>query len=253
MEIEYKNRLVAFIDVLGFKNLVYSSSTEPINTYYSFLLSNFQTAVAKRNFDFLLISDSIVIYSNNDIESLSELIKLISFLQAGLLAKGVIVRGAISHGELFVHKANNIIVGTGLINAYNLEAEAKYPRVIIDRSIVSKYYGNSDNAVTNNIMGGLPYVTFDSHNFCPLDYPYLNYGRIFVIYGSNRWIERALALLKNNYYKNEQIEKFAWLRSHIIKSLVEQIDYVKSLDAPNKSEKNRLRRCKKYFADFDAL
>jgi MinD-like ATPase involved in chromosome partitioning or flagellar assembly len=255
MKIEYKNRLVAFIDVLGFKNLVYSSSTEPINTYYSFLLSNFQTAVAKRNFDFLLISDSIVIYSNDDIESLSELIKLISILQAGLLAKGVIVRGAISHGELFVDKANNIIVGTGLINAYNLEAQAKYPRVIIDRLIVSKYYGNSGCAVSHNIVSGVPYVIFDSQNFCPLDYPYLNYGRIFAYYSStsNTPLEKALTLLKNNYYKNEQIEKFEWLRNHIIKSLVAQIDFLMSIAAPSKNGKTRLRICTKYLANFTAL
>jgi hypothetical protein len=253
MKIEYQNRLVAFIDVLGFKNLVYSSSTEPINTYYSFLLSSFQTAVAKRNFDFLLISDSIVIYSNDDIKSLSELIKLVCILQGGLLAKSIIVRGAISHGELFVDKANNIIVGTGLINAYNLEAQAKYPRVIIDRSIVSKYYGNSASAVSNNIVSGLPYVTLDSQNFCPLDYPYLNYGRVFITFGSNRPLEVALNFLKNNYYKNEQIEKFAWLRSHIITSLGEQIDFFKSLDAPSRNEKYKLRRYTKYFADFNAL
>lgn len=253
MEIEYKNRLVVYIDVLGFKNLVYSSSTELINRYYSFLLSNFQAAIAKRNFDYLLISDSIVVYCNNDIESLSELIKSISILQAGLLGKSIIVRGAVSHGDLFVDKANNIIVGEGLINAYQLEMQAKYPRVIIDRSIVSTYYGSFSRFVSSNGVGGLPYVAFTPPGLYPIDYPYLNYGRILSTLRTNKPFEVALNLLKNNYYTNDQIEKFEWLRSHLIKSLGDHVDFLNSLDALNKSERSKLKRCTKYISEFNAL
>jgi hypothetical protein len=253
MEIEYKNRLVAFIDVLGFKNLVYSTSTELIDSYYSFLLSNFQEAISKRNFDFLLISDSIVVYCNNDIESLSELIKSISILQAGLLGKSIIVRGAISHGDLFVDQANNIIVGKGLINAYQLETQAKYPRIIIDRSIVSTHYGSFSGIVSGNVVGGMAHVTITPPSLYPIDYPYLNYGRILSTYTRNKPFEAALNLLKNNYYTNDQIEKFEWLKSHLIKSLEERVNFLNSLDALNKNERGRLKRCTKYISEFGAL
>lgn len=253
MKIDYKDRLVVFIDVLGFKNLVYSTSTDLINNYYSFLLSNFQAAITKRNFDFLLISDSIVVYCNNDIESLSELIKSISVLQAGLLSKRILVRGAISHGDLFVDKANNIIVGRGLINAYQLETQAKYPRVIIDRSIVSTYYGSFSGIVSANDVGGMPHVEFTPPSLYAIDYPYLNYGRILSAANSNKPFEAALDLLKNNYYTNDQIEKFEWLKSYLIKSLEEQVNFLNSLDALNSRSSSKLKRCTKYISEFGAL
>jgi hypothetical protein len=244
---------VVFIDVLGFKNLVYTTSTELINSYYSFLLSKFQAAISKRNFDFLLISDSIVVYCNNDIESLSELIKSISVLQAGLLSKGILVRGAISHGDLFVDKANNIIVGKGLINAYQLETQAKYPRVIIDRSIVSTYYGTFSGIVSDNDVGDMPYVEFTPPSLYPIDYPYLNYGRILAATSSNKPFEVALDLLKNNYYTNDQIEKFEWLKSYLIKSLEEQVNFLNSLDPLNSRGSRKLKRCTQYISEFRAL
>jgi hypothetical protein len=253
MEIEYQDRLVVFIDVLGFKNLVYSSSTELINRYYTFLVSNFQAAITKRNFDFLLISDSIVVFCNNDIESLSELTKLIGKLQAGLLGKGILVRGAISHGALFVDKVNNIIVGKGLINAYQLEMQAKYPRVILDRSIVSKYYGSFSGFVSNNVKTGeLPYVAFTPPGLYPIDYPYLNYGWMISNQGSNQPFEAALNLFKSHYYTNDQIEKFEWLRSHLVESLEELITLRSSLD-PNRNRRVNLKRCRKYISKFTAL
>jgi hypothetical protein len=200
MEIKYQDRLVVFIDVLGFKNLVYSTSTELINRYYALLLSSFQAAITKRNFDFLLISDSIVVFCNNDIESLSSLIKTTTILQADLLGKGILVRGAISHGDLFVDKINNIIVGKGLINAYQLEMQAKYPRVIVDRSIASKYYGSFSGFVSNKLnSGGVPHVAFTPPGLYPIDYPYLNYGGKLATRKSNQPFEAALNLLKSHH------------------------------------------------------
>lgn len=41
MKISYKDRIVAFIDVLGFSALVYSTSTQPIQTYFDYVLEEF--------------------------------------------------------------------------------------------------------------------------------------------------------------------------------------------------------------------
>ena len=140
MKINYQNKIVAFLDVLGFKNLIYSDSTKSINSYYDFVLSNFDKAVKEKSIDYLLISDSIVIYSKQNVKDFEILLKTINVPQAGLLAKGILLWGAISYGQLYVNKSKNVIVGTGLINAYKLELKAKYPRVIIDRSIVKLFY-----------------------------------------------------------------------------------------------------------------
>lgn len=253
MNIKYKKRLVAFIDVLGFKNLVYASTTASIDTYYTFILSNFQSAVAKRNFDFLLISDSIVIYCDESSDNLFELIKLSNMLQYGLLAKGIPVRGAISHGDLFVDKLNNIIVGVGLVNAYILESAAKYPRIIVDRSLILKYYGSMKGALNECIVSGLPHLSISSHNGGVVDYPYLNYGRLLSTSKSNAPFEGALSLLKNNFYKNENTEKYEWLRHYLISAFTEQKEHFENKLELKPSERSRLRRVSKYIDSFGCL
>jgi len=253
MKIEYQNRLVAFIDVLGFKNLVGANTSKSIDAYYSFLLSNFKTAVAKHKFDFLLISDSIVIYCNDDIESLYALIKMTNHLQAGLLGKGILIRGAISHGALFVDKPNNIIVGNGLINAYHLESQARFPRIILDRSLIKKYFDLTETALKRNVgHGWLPHLSIRAFNGHQVDFPYLNYGRIVASYQSNQPFESALELLIDNYYRNDHTEKFEWLKNYLIACFQEQQAWLTSR-VPNSNERNRIRRVKKYLPKFKAL
>ena len=253
MKIEYTNRLVAFIDVLGFKNLVHNASTAPIETYYSFLLSNFKAAVTKRNFAFLLISDSIVIYADDTSENLAELIKMINLTQAGLLGKGILVRGAISHGELFVDDANNIVVGKGLISAYQLEALAKFPRIILDRSLVAKYYGSMSAALEKNNVNSLPHVSLAQVNGHAVDFPYLNYARILSTTTSNTPYAAALSLLKQNYYRNEHTEKFEWLKCHIETCLKDQLEHILALPTLSTNGKTRLRLLQKYIPQFCTL
>jgi hypothetical protein len=256
MNIEYKNRLVAFIDVLGIKNLVYTTELQPIETYYEFILANFTTAVARRSFDFLMISDSIVIYCDASAANLAELIKLTATLQAGLLSKEILVRGAISHGGLFVDKTNNIVVGKGLISAYSLEAAARFPRIIIDRTLIKEYYGSTEMAMVSNAAGRagtIKYLSTVPHNGGSTDHLYVNYGYIFAGHTAKPAYERALSLLKSGYYKNEHIEKFEWLKQYLIWSLESSIKYFSSKDAPSKNEKNKLRHNRTYLDLFRLL
>ncbi|MBH1529021.1 hypothetical protein [Stenotrophomonas sp. NRRL B-14846] len=253
MNIVYRERLVAFIDVLGFKNLVHNKSSAPIEAYYNFLLLNFKAAVAKRNFEFLLISDSIVIYSDDSAEDLCELIKMINLTQAGLLSKGILVRGAISHGDLFVDPGNNIVVGRGLINAYQLEMLAKFPRVILDRSLVAKHYGSTSSALAKNNINELPHLSQAQCNGHVVDYLYLNYGRLLSTSTSHTPYKAALALLKENYYKNEHTEKFEWLKAYLTSCLVDQKAHVLAQPYLNNNSKKRLRLLEMYIPEFHTL
>ncbi|MER0044718.1 hypothetical protein [Pseudomonas sp. MGal98] len=250
IEIKYANKLVAFIDVLGFKNIVFSGKHEDIQEYYSFLLSRFKDAVEKYDFDFLLISDSIVIYADASLDNLSRLFKIASILQAGLLGKGIPVRGAISQGNLFVDKKSNIIVGPGLANAYMLESQAKFPRIIIDRSLVESYYGSISAALVKNTFSNLPHLSVVSHNGAVNDFPYLNYGRILGTMLSNVPYEGAYKLVKRNYYRNENIEKYEWLKCYIIFSLSEQKKSLENLANPNENERKRLKLVSKHLDNF---
>lgn len=241
MKIEYRKRLVAFIDVLGFKNLVFSADPDPIEKYYSFLLSKFADGAIKRKLEYLLISDSIVIFCDDTQENLFTLVKFTGLLQSGLLSEGIIVRGAISRGDLFVDQENNIIVGAGLVHSFALESAAKYPRVIVDRKVIEHHYGTTTNAINSTYSGSRPNLTIQSHNGGMSDYSYVHYGRILANGVSAKTYEAVLQIFKREFYKNEHIEKFEWLRKYIKCALTESIDYLAAKDAPTKNERAKLK------------
>lgn len=239
--IEYKDRLVAFIDVLGFKNLVYSKEIEPIERYYEFLLSQFAEAAAKRQLEHLLISDSIVIFCENTKQNLNTLIKFVALLQYGLLREKIVVRGAISSGQLFADKENSIIVGPGLIKAYSLESIAKYPRVIVDRTLIKEHYGTTTEAIRQTHTSSRPNLTIECYGGAISDYAYIHYGRLLATSTTATHYTSTIQLFEREFYKNEHIEKFEWLRKYLKASLKQSVEYLQAKEQPNKNERARLR------------
>lgn len=253
MKIEYKKQLVAFIDVLGFKNLVCSTDLGPIERYYSFLLSNFAEGAFKRELGYLLISDSIVVFCEDTRDNLFTLIKFIGLLQNGLLSKGILVRGAVSRGDLFVDKERNIIVGPGLVNAYSLEAAARFPRVIVDRRVVEHHYGSTTAVIKETYSGSRPNISVQPHNGGISDFPYIHYGRLLASATSWKPYGEMLALFKREFYKNEHIEKFEWLRKYMEFSLAESVDFLSAKDLPTKNERNKLRNNRRAIDELSVL
>ncbi len=78
-------------------------------------------------------------YPANEMEfvfNISNLISYASWLHALALEKGMLMRGAITAGDLF-HKGNSII-GKALIDAVNIEEKiANYPRVIVPENLIN--------------------------------------------------------------------------------------------------------------------
>ena len=166
--IQYEERIVAFIDILGFKDIVRRSersqrTLELIYDSLSFLkmreigskwdlqLIEIEEDAQKRNlkeFDIAertycsSFSDSIavsVLYNEENInESFSTLVANLSFVGTRLMTSGVLFRGGITTGKT-VHTQNGIIFGQGLIDAYTLETNAaNYPRILIAEKLLKK-------------------------------------------------------------------------------------------------------------------
>ncbi len=146
----YENRIVLFLDILGFKKIVEDtlqktkkSDEEEIIEKTSFLIEtiNEMTETAQINPKetskvVTQFSDSIVISFNADDQK--EIPKLFFNLQrliAKLIAREILCRGAISYGPLY-HK-DNLIFGPAMVDAYETESQAAiYPRVILDKSVL---------------------------------------------------------------------------------------------------------------------
>ena len=152
---EYKDKIVAFIDVLGFKNLVKEQDCKTILD----IVKNIQET-GKHDFSYEAIakiqnendtldkqisvfSDSIIISINHDDTEhqlgIKELLDTISSLQLNLARwQKKFIRGGITFGKIY-HEAN-ICYGPAFIKAYELESKvAFYPRVIIDPILQNKY------------------------------------------------------------------------------------------------------------------
>lgn len=162
---KYENRLIAWVDILGWKHIVknqqihevlklISKTHEKVSkaSFFQTMISysqkqanqttsnkeeEYNAAVLKQDRQISLFSDSIIISYSIEKEyiqwSFTELIETINYLQNELINRGYLIRGAITIGELF-HK-KEICFGQGLVRAIVLEAtSAKYPRVIIDNN-----------------------------------------------------------------------------------------------------------------------
>lgn len=146
VELEYEDRIVVFLDVLGFSNFTnYTGATqvnqskkiETINNYLEMLHKFFspKNAIAKSRM-VTSFSDSIVLSIKvEDIDDFDVELLEIYYLLINSIMKGFLIRGAIVYGKLIHTK--NIIFGPALVEAYNRESKiAKYPRVIVDDAIV---------------------------------------------------------------------------------------------------------------------
>ena len=142
MEPVYVERIVAFIDILGFRNLVQQIGADPmlhrklqgaLSRIKHCKLSSVADNTAQSDLEVSVFSDSVVISGTMD--NFHGVCWTVIHLQCDLLAFGVLARGGISKGRT-VHR-DDILYGEGILAAYDLESKAAvYPRIVIDPKLV---------------------------------------------------------------------------------------------------------------------
>lgn len=142
---------VAYIDILGFKEMVMQDSHLPvlalrfikkfINIFYNSNNEKYKNddidddIIPKAT----MFSDSIVISQSINEVDFPLFIELIAELQYGLFVKGILIRGGISYGKLYHDE--NYLFGKGLINAYLFESKyADYPRILVDTDLINEIH-----------------------------------------------------------------------------------------------------------------
>lgn len=158
-----KNRLIAFIDILGFKELIKDEKCKKdiINLLYNFKKEERELGFKEILHDnqsiyqpipeISLYSDNIIISllldSDSHIASISLNVVIMlhytSKFQIRALEKGIAIRGAISIGEIYYDSNKRIILGNPLVEAISDEQNlAKYPRVIFSKNFEDFCYKN---------------------------------------------------------------------------------------------------------------
>lgn len=160
----YRNRAVAFLDVLGFRQRLNEFESEarrnlaitpeendPENLFLGKLISKkanefintFREAIDqldKDKYKSYLFSDNICITSITDTspDDLQDLLLVISKLYFDFAQKGYFLRGGVDYGLFVDH--DSIAVGVPLANAYELESKvAVFPRIILSPGFVKQF------------------------------------------------------------------------------------------------------------------
>jgi hypothetical protein len=220
-EYQYEKRIVAFLDILGFRQKV-------MNPQFNIIFAALFNSVNEMNhLDLPLlhmkgitstsISDSIVI-SIKLTATKGAFDKLLSYIYALatiLFREEILLRGALAVGGLY-HK-NNIVFGPALVCAYELERDcAVFPRIIISNDTFSQCLHTCRSDIGRETIKS--HFREDSDGFLFYDYmrTYLRikYGNTLdnpqKLYNDILSIKEFLEKSQHNSYKIEQ--KYNWLK-----------------------------------------
>lgn len=154
IKIEYEDYYCAFIDVLGFSNLLREGKNAGKLEDYFQVVSEAKSNLKSGKVFTIALSDSIILLSkrnkDKELETLKYFLLVIQILQCRLNDCGIWIRGGISLGPIYFNKNENIVVGEGFLRAIEMEKLAKFPRVILDTLIVSQLgFSSIRNAITS--------------------------------------------------------------------------------------------------------
>lgn len=137
------NRYVAFLDIMGFKDMVARSTHEEIYTMMKRVDEVKKTAenvkwgygkeiMVKSTF----FSDSIVLYTKDDTyDSLLTIFAIISSITNDLLTSSIPHKGALAFGKMTIDSSNSIFFGQPLIDAYLLQEELNLYCIVLHSTV----------------------------------------------------------------------------------------------------------------------
>lgn len=145
---DYRERYVAFLDLLGFKTLVARAETEPAERKrvreVLELMRDSLTQNPRLGLRFTHFSDCIVLSIDRTPAGLMEAFESINVLTSNLLQFDVLVRGGLVAGNAYHDK--DFVYGTAVNRAFHLEHEvAQDPMILLSEEVVAdaNQYGTS--------------------------------------------------------------------------------------------------------------
>ena len=239
-DIQYKDSIVVFLDLLGFSNTVKNSKEDSIKNIFDlvFYIKAWNTSngenkfIEKKDFiyeDFLndkvvdykkiqkelqisFFSDSMVItfpYSNDELQiKLFLIIRALSYFISKIAMQNFFVRGGISIGKMF-HE-DNIYFGPAYLEAHRLESKvAIYPRVIFSENLKQK-------------VKEIPYTKESKDGLVHVDWIYFlekqEKSNIIARFSNLPSLQNITNIVNQNIMSTKNIKvltKYIWLRSQI--------------------------------------
>lgn len=138
-DIKYTDRFVAFVDILGFRQMISSESCDDVKNISLFdhnirHVVGVLTSEYGKIFSIKMFSDCLCLSCENDPDKFEYILTELSFIQLFFSTNGIFVRGGFSRGLHFENEY--IIYSQGLVQAYELEKTAVFPRILLGREVV---------------------------------------------------------------------------------------------------------------------
>lgn len=240
---KYKNYVIFFLDILGFKEIIDNNRItvdEMLNKFdkaeyhldYTKWINkrknDEQRWIDNEEINYLQVSDSIIL--SFPLETPSGLfysILDVMRLQANFAAlHGIFLRGACTYGKLY-HR-DTTIFGPAMNKVVSMEKVAKYPRVIIPNKVItecSKYSSNDYYSEKDEEEDILKCLKMDNDGYYYIDY--VSYDTFGSETDSNEeWADYIIRLKKriqDGLYEQVALDKYMWLKEKYNNAITDNI------------------------------
>lgn len=176
---KYETRLIAFVDFLGFKQMIKESETSERRTgeVYSAIRNIYEVLwdyLANSSCDTTLrithFSDSIVLSCLFDeVEDVVLIMRHLRYIQQCLAEEhSMLIRGGITIGDL-IHD-DQILMGPAMVEAYHMESKvALYPRIIVS-DLAKQVWDKCTNILKVDTTPDNQFMVRDNDNLWYIDY-----------------------------------------------------------------------------------
>jgi len=202
-----------------------------------------------------MISDSIILIAPDTQRGFMQLVTAIRRIQSSLLWKKILMRGAVSFGQVYYNEEKKIIVGKGYIRAFQLEGEANFPRVIIDPLIVKKLADDRADFLTK-INGSDEYNFEERMLYVHKDHTRLIDDGIFIDYANKSVKKESIngnlrlvheMIIENLYAEQSLYSKYIWLKNYFYECLKWTYIYLEEDDTVSNRHKNNVEEWRDKF------
>lgn len=262
----YENRVTAFIDILGFKDMLSETvnkkgednpnKIDEIFAAYQTIRdvwdldkkeTDFRKSVPKNSKRITSFSDCLVISfeAHEKIEIFYTLTE-IKWMIMRLIYKGILCRGAVTYGKL-IH-TDKVLFGPALAEAYILESKAAlYPRVILHKDIIDlsskvKAHYHSSNREREYVESllvkdsdGMYYIDYFAKAQSELDDPQYDFPDYLSKIGDK--IRKGL-MGSSSVFKSDLKVKYRWMKeryNNLIDNVQSQ-NFIEMLESNNEYE-----------------
>lgn len=154
-EPQYREALVSYVDIMGFKDLLDGTNAGPggirrtVLDVQEHLLHDDQDPDKESGQQIdIAFSDTVLsarfLPGPNDYRPgilFHELYHL-HLAQVELLNRGILIRGGLSLGGVYIDSDRDVWFGPGIVSAYQLEANADFPRIVLDPRLAQAFREN---------------------------------------------------------------------------------------------------------------